>query len=51
VYKAAFDHGNTVRIILQGDGRTMPEHFHPGLLQAFTSVASDFEGIFASQRD
>ena len=51
VYKVAFDHENTVRIIMQGDGRTMPDHFHPGLLQAFADVASDFEGIFASQRD
>ena len=51
VYKSALDHETTVRIITQGDGRTMPDHFHPGLLQAFITVASDFEEIFASQRD
>lgn len=51
VYKTALSHEKTVEIITQGDGRTMPEHFHPGLLQAFAAVASDFEAIFASQRD
>ena len=51
VYKPAFDHQKTMDIILRGDGRTMPGHFHPCVLESFCSVATDFEEIFASQRD
>jgi putative two-component system response regulator len=51
VYKDAWGHENTMEIITKGDGRTMPCHFSPAVLQAFLVAAPDFEEIFASQRD
>jgi diguanylate cyclase (GGDEF)-like protein len=39
VYKPALDHDTTVKILTEGDGRTMPQHFDPQVLQAFVDTA------------
>ena len=47
-YKQPIDHPTTVGIITRGDGRTRPEHFHPGALQAFRDCADAFEEVYSS---
>ncbi len=43
-HKPAFDHAAVSRILNQGDGRTLPQHFDPQVLKAFRE--SDF--LFAN---
>jgi len=50
-YKEAFSHARTVEIITKGDGRTMPQHFNPAVLQAFQSYQDDFDHIFTRHSD
>lgn len=45
-YKAPIAHKESCRIIIEGDKRTMPEHFDPEVLNAFTRVANIFDEIF-----
>lgn len=46
VYKPPIDHATTVRIITEGDGRTMPQHFDPQVLKTFVKTASLFEAVY-----
>ena len=46
VYKSALDHVKTCDIILNGDGRTSPQHFDPKVLAAFNETKGDFADIF-----
>jgi len=50
-YKPAFDHEKVMDIILNGDGRTAPEHFRPDVLDAFREAEQDMAAIFDSLRD
>jgi putative two-component system response regulator len=49
-YKPPFGHKKTVKIILEGDGRTMPSHFNPLVLEAFSNMHKQFENIYKMQR-
>ncbi|MEO1846445.1 MAG: HD domain-containing phosphohydrolase [Pseudomonadota bacterium] len=50
-YKPAFDHEETLGIILDGDGRTMPEHFDPKLHDIFRANTDAFGEIFSRLAD
>lgn len=45
-YKPALDHPTTCRILLEGDGRTRPEHFDPRLLALFRRIHQHFETLW-----
>ncbi len=47
-YKPAFSHEQTCDIIINGDGRTKPEHFDPSVLAAFKEIKDDFAAICGS---
>jgi len=46
-YKPPFSHDKTCDIIMNGDGRTIPRHFDPQLLDAFRDLHQEFAAIFA----
>jgi HD-GYP domain-containing protein (c-di-GMP phosphodiesterase class II) len=45
-YKPAFDHQTTCRILIDGDGRTLPQHFDPQVLDAFKEIHGSFANVF-----
>lgn len=51
VYKPAMSHESACRIMLEGDGRTRPEHFDPDVLQAFVDLADSFKTISTRWQD
>jgi putative two-component system response regulator len=50
-YKRGFDHEETYKIITEGDGRTMPEHFCPTVMRVFKEIAPTFDEIFKTHQD
>jgi len=51
VYKPAFDHEATYKIITEGDGRTMPDHFDPEILELFRAIHGRFQEIYEKLKD
>ncbi|NJD08176.1 MAG: HD domain-containing protein [Methylococcaceae bacterium] len=47
-YKQPMDHATAVALILKGDGRVLPDHFDPTILDAFRREAGTFEQIYAT---
>lgn len=45
-YKVAFTHEYTCDVILNGDGRTLPQHFEPQLLDVFRDVHPQLQTIY-----
>ena len=45
-YKLAFDHATAYKIIVNGDGRTLPAHFDPKVLRMFKKLHRRFEEIY-----
>jgi len=50
-YKPPFPHEKAVEIITQGDGRTLPGHFDPAVLDAFIKCVDGFAEIFSTHAD
>ncbi|MCX8033958.1 MAG: response regulator [Thermodesulfovibrio sp.] len=50
-YRKGFDHKTTVEIITKGDGRTLPSHFDPKILDIFKRNEAHFEEIFEKMKD
>lgn len=47
-YKKGFTHEETLKIILEGDGRTSPEHFAPELLEVLKTYSEDIRMLWES---
>jgi len=50
-YKPSIPHEEVCRIISQGDGRTMPSHFDPMVLNAFFKVGKELDNIHVDHHD
>lgn len=51
VYKNSMSHEEAVQIITEGDGRTMPNHFDPTVLDAFIELNIQFKIIAEKYQD
>lgn len=50
-YKPAFTHDKALEIITVGDGRTLPAHFDPAVLEAFKGCVGRFRDIFEAHHE
>ncbi|HMK55114.1 MAG TPA: HD domain-containing phosphohydrolase [Dissulfurispiraceae bacterium] len=50
-YKQPLSHDETVHIITVGDGRTLPEHFDPDVLNIFRKISDRFNEIFSDFKE
>ena len=50
-YKPPFEHSVACKIMLEGDGRTVPEHFDPALLMVFNQLKPVFADIYKRLED
>jgi len=50
-YKPEMSHETACKIILEGDGRVMPGHFDPKLLDIFRNMHLEFERIYREHND
>lgn len=51
VYKPAYDHQTTYKIITEGDGKTMPSHFDPLVLDAFKNAVFQFAEVYEKLKE
>jgi len=50
VYKPGYDHKRARMTIIEGDGRTMPSHFDPRVINAFTELSKEFEDLYEKMK-
>ncbi|HMK61879.1 MAG TPA: HD domain-containing phosphohydrolase [Dissulfurispiraceae bacterium] len=50
-YKQQLSHEEAVHIITVGDGRTLPDHFDPDVLNIFKKIAGKFDEIFMNFKE
>jgi cyclic di-GMP phosphodiesterase len=48
-YKNAYSHQRAMQILTEGDERTRPQHFPPGLLKVFVDFHEVFEALYRSE--
>jgi putative two-component system response regulator len=51
VYKPCHDHRGACEVIIKGDGRLMPEHFDPRLLEIFKKIEPELETLYRKLTD